>query len=231
MKKMISLLLALALCLGLAGTALAADEFVPSITYKNGPKILSAYHIGEGVDGAEDVGSCLVVSSIRDARNKSTDITQDARDLLLDVYGKLADNSMTLPLSEDYVIRELVDVSYRQSACVEKEHGHVEWLAKDNTVLKLVFDLGVAKNVDVQVFAFKDEKWEAIKSVENNNDGTITCEFERLCPVAFTLSPEDQTIVTKPPRTGDELGLWVGLALLSVAACGFVLAARRKVSL
>ena len=67
-------LLALLLLAVLAMPAFAAEnEFVPSITYKDGPEIEKAQQ------EKEDVTPCLVVTSIIQAKNKDTDIHQEDR--------------------------------------------------------------------------------------------------------------------------------------------------------
>ena len=120
MKKVICMVLALMVCLSLALPVFAAEgEFVPSISYKGAPGIRSAE-----LDG-EDVDTCIVVTPISGARNKSTDITQEERDLLIKVYDDLKNGTTKLPISEDYVIRDLVDLSFEYIDCRCKEdHGN-----------------------------------------------------------------------------------------------------------
>ena len=107
MKKIIALILALVLILAVAAPAFAASTFVPSISYKDGPEIEDAEMNGE------NVGDCIVITSIQQAKDKSTDIYQEDRDLLLEVYEKLNSGEMKLPIEEDHVIRELLDVSFK----------------------------------------------------------------------------------------------------------------------
>ncbi len=223
MRRMVSLLVVLVVCLSLACPAFAAsDTFVPSISYKGAPRVRSA------VLGDENVGSCLVVTSISDAKEKKTDITQGARDELLDVYAKLSDGSMKPPV-ENYVIRELVDVSFRQTKCVDAEHTHKEDLAKDGTSITITFDLGVAKTTDVKVLTYKGGEWKAIESVKNNGDGTVTCVFADLCPVAFCVEAGAEDA---PSKTGDEVGLtllpWIVVMVVSLAAIVVLVVLRRK---
>ncbi len=197
------------------------DDFVPSISYKDGPDI------EEAEQDDEDVGDCLIVTSIKEAIEKTTDITQEERDLLLEVYDKLLDGSMKLPLEDEYVIRELVDVSYRKTTCRDKDHGHKEWLEQDNTTVTVTFDLGINRDVDVDVLTYIDGKWTPIKEVTNNGDGTITCVFDDICPVAFCLSPKDQND-TPPPKTGDQVGTWVAVMAVSLAVLAALVLLRRK---
>ena len=224
MKRTLLLILSVLLCTALVCPAGATEnQFVPSITYKDGPTI-------EKADlGGDPVGSCLVVSSITDAREKTTDIYQEDRDLLLEVYEKLTDGTMKLPLEGDYVIRELVDVSFRKTSCVENPHPHREDLKKEGTVLTVDFDLGVPKDIPVAVLTYIDGEWKPVEKVVNNGDGTVTVVFEDICPVAFCVDPFD---VSLPPKTGDEarreLILWTGALILSAAAIPVLLYLRKK---
>lgn len=188
MRKMIVLALVLALCMAIAvPVAAAVDVFVPSITYKGGPghslAVLEEDSVEEAVDG------CVVVTSIEQARDKATDITQEERDLLLEVYEKLSDGSMTLPISGEYVIRELVDVSFEYADCrTIEEHNHKDVrLQKEKVTLKMTFKLGIEKDAELAVMTYIDGEWEDIESVENNGDGSVTCVFEDVCPVAFAV--------------------------------------------
>lgn len=234
MKKVVCLVCALLLCMAMS-FAVCAVGFVPSISYKDGPGMDFAwFHDGDGE--SSDVSDCLVITSIKQATEKTTDITQEARDELLDVYAKLSDGSMTLPLDSDYVIRELVDVSYKQESCVLKpEHGNKPQALKEpGKTLEVKFDLGISAGTKVVVMTYIDGKWEEIESVSNNGDGTVTCVFEDICPVVFAVKQNQNTPVD-PPKTGDPVGgslyLWIGVLALSAAALVtlIVVATKKKV--
>lgn len=216
--------MALLICSALTGPAFAAENsFVPSISYKDGPEI------EEAKQGEESIRSCIVVTSIPDAKNKSTDIYQEDRDLLLEVYEALSDGSMELPLDKDYVIRDLVDVSFKKTECVEPGHGHKEELAKENTTITITFDMGLTKGVEITVMTYIDGEWVPAKSVVNNGDGTITCVLEDICPVVFCVE-EDYNY--KPPKTGDEFGrslpVWIALMVGSLIAIVVLIILYRK---
>lgn len=216
MRKIMSLLVVLLLFVGLVCPALAAQSvFVPSISYKDGPDIVDAEADGKDVTG------CLVVTTITGAREKTTDIYQEDRDLLLEVYEKLDNGSMKLPIAEDYVVRELVDVSWQKTTCVEAEHGHKQWLQQEDTTVSVTFDLGVGKSTDVVVMVYLDGQWVAAESVVNNGDGTVTVVFEDICPVAFCVKRSQQT---EPPKTGDPAAdnLPVYMVTLVVSAVALV---------
>ena len=212
MKKVISLIVALALCAGLACPVFAAAQtFVPSIGYKDGPEI-------EAVDTH---GECLIVTSIDQAEKKATDISQEERDLLLEVYEQLDKGTMKLPIDGNYVIRDLVDVSWMKIACVDTAHGKEEWLKQDNTQIEVTFDMGVKKGVDLIVLVYVDGEWVPAESVKNNGNGTVTVKFEDIGVVAFCVNRD---VISDAPQTGDVNGLYLALfaGLMVASAAGLV---------
>lgn len=221
MKKGIVVIALLAICMSLVCPAFAAeDTFVPSIGYKDGPEIIDAEL------ETEDVEACLVVTSLKGASEKTTDISQAARDLLLQVYEKLNSGEVKLPGADGYVIRELVDISWKQIGCVEEKHTHEDDLEKEGVVINIDLEMGIDANTDILVYAYRDGQWALIESAKNNGDGTVTCVFEHFCPVAFAVREQ-----TGGSQTGDtargSLILWGVLMAVSLVAI-VVLAIRRK---
>ena len=220
MKKLIVFAMVLMLCATMV-LPVCAQEFVPSITYKDGVDVAEATMDGQSVSG------CVEVTSIKEANDKTTDITQAARDLLLEVYNKLTDGSMKLPLEGDYVIVELVDISFAHNACEENaEHDHVNCLNQDNTTITVKLD-NMNGNHELRAFTYNDGQWTEIKNVVNNGDGTVTCEFEHFCPVAFCVEGD---ALEQGPATGDSsnLILWVGIMLAAAAGLVTVLTFNRR---
>ena len=224
MRRIVCLLVALVVCASLVIPTFAAEgAFVPSITYKDGPADPQVVINGENATG------CVIVTSLKEAKEKTTDIYQEDRDLLLDVYDQLQNGTMELPLASDYVIRELVDVSFVKTGCVEVPHGHKEWLAEKGNQITLTFDLDIKKGTEVIVLVYVDEKWVPAESVQNNVDGTVTCVFEDICPVAFCV---ESVVEQEPPKTGDAVGedlmLWIGVMAVSFVVMIVVVLNRRK---
>ena len=155
-------------------------EFVPSVTYKGGPAAITSI-----LDG-KDVSGCVVVTTIAEALEKSTDITQGERDTLVEVYEKLVDGTMTLPIDGEYMIREFVDVSFKDQNCRQQEdHGEKdEELAEVEIILTTKFEYDIDPTENLVVMAYVDGEWIDV-ATEINDDGTITCAFEQVCPVAF----------------------------------------------
>lgn len=237
MKRAISLLIALVMCLGLAVPAFAA-EFVPSITGKDAPEIVPI----EDDDGNEAIGTieqngdiidyvygdCLVITPVSEATT-STLIPDDAEELLLDVYEQLSDGSMELPYNkissdldpDDMVIKDLFDVSW---LCEE----HPPIVAQEGVTVTLIFDLGVDKDTTVYCMTYMNNAWDPVVSCVNNGDGTVTVVFEDFCPVVFAVEKE-----TPPASTGDNsnVHVWMIVMAVSVVALGAVLVlSHRKVA-
>lgn len=194
MKKKLIVILALVLCVAIAlPVAAVASGFVPSIMYRGGPRNRSGFMGGFDSNGVfvgdESVGSCIVVTTIEQARDKETDISQDERDLLIETYEKLEKGEMTLPITGDHVIRDLVDISFAYNNCrLHANHGDKPAsLAEENVVVKLDLDMDIEADAKLMVLTYINGVWTEIKSVENNGNGTVTCIFEDLCPVAFVV--------------------------------------------
>lgn len=225
MRRICAITLALLLLAALAVPCFAAEnEFAPSIGYKDGPEIDKAE------TDKEEVTPCLVITSILQAKEKKTDISQPDRDLLLEVYEALSKNEMGLPLDDDnYVVRELVDISWRHSDCVEEDHEHKEWLSQEDTSLKVTFDTKISSDMDVVVLVYVNEQWVPVTSVTRNSDDTITCVFEDICPVAICVREKHDA---PPAQTGDAMGrmlwLWVLLLVASLGAMTMLVMNRRK---
>jgi len=234
MKKVICLLIAMMLCFSLACPALAAEGFVPSISEKDEPSIVPPAGNKDAIGIIRDeegniidyvTADCLVITPLSKVTT-SNEIPAEAKELLLAVYKALSDGTMKLPYDklgldpEKQVIRDLLDITW---LCTE----HPEMLEPEGIVLELIFDLGVSASESIVVMTYKNGEWNPIAEVTNNGDGTVTCVFEHLCPVAFSVvDPSDAT----PPATGDtsDIMLWSVLALASAAGIVVILASQRK---
>ena len=167
-----------------------------------------------------------MVTSLKEAAEKTTDIHEEDRDLLLEVYSKLASGEMKLPTGEGFVIRELVDISWKQNECVEAEHPHEDELNKEGVTVTIELDMGITIENELLVYSYLDGKWEQVKDVSINADGTITCVFEHFCPVAFAVRQEPGGSETGDASRQDLMIYGVMMAL-SMAAI-VVLTIRRK---
>lgn len=238
MKKIIACLVALMICATMVLPAVAAeDTFTPSVTNKPAPEIVPVEDedgnpaLAEVVRGDEVIGyvyeDCLVITSVADALT-STEIPDAARTLLLNVYDKLMKDEMKIPYdlfnaglkADKMAIRDLFDISF---LCGDGSMAidHPEILEPEGVVLRLTFDLGVGANDKVFTSIYKNEAWGPIVSTINNGDGTVTCTFEHLCPVAFSVETADEgddPITPTGDPEGEKLGLWITVAAASLVA-------------
>lgn len=227
MKRFFAIITVVMMCISLAVPALAAQEFMPSVTNKPAPDIIPVLdpegnpHIGlirnedgEIVDYVDE--GCLIITPVSEVET-STEIPEDSRVILRDVYSKLTAGTMTIPYekhnadldSSTMVIRDLFDATF---VCQE----HPAMLEPEGVTLELIFDLNVKAGVNVYAMTYKESEWNPIVSCVNNGDGTVTTVFEKLCPVEFSVS----TAVTPPSGTGDvgNMSLWGIVAIASLAA-------------
>lgn len=268
MKKLLSIAIALVMVLTLSVSAMAADvDFVSSITNKGAPEIITTTDdsgrkvIGFVCDAngkklTTEYEDCVVITSISDAQD-STEIPAEAKDTLIAVYEEL--NKADAKLSElcpelndivakelgegktadDLVIKDLFDIS----AVCEELQTH---LPVEGTYIDLSFDLSIPGDTLVVAMVYVDGKWEPVISTTNNGDGTITCRFDNIGPVAFLVpadadtdaeSGSDTDTNTKPevPVTGDtsqsQLILWIavmGTSLTAVVVLAVVFLKKKK---
>lgn len=233
MKRLVCLLSVLLLCVSLGVSAFAEeDNFVPSITYKPNPELVS----GVADDGTEYVGiirdssgkvlsyvtaGCLRITPIAHVWDEEIKVPEEIENLLLFVYEGLNDASLAIPYEKheadldpaNMVVRDLFDVRW---TCKE----HPEMLAPEGVTIDLIFDLGVVADAEifVQTFDENDKSWSPIVKTVNNGDGTVTCTFEHFCAVAFSMP-----IVTGSAPAAEEAEkapVWPWLALLGAAAAG-----------
>ena len=217
MKRMFAIITVALMCVSLMVPAMAAQEFMPSVTNKPAPEVMVARILDKDGSVIEEVGNeCLIITPVSEA-NTSTEIPAASREVLLNVYGKLLDGSMTIPYEKHndnldpskMVIRDLFDATFVCTECPEM-------LEPEGVVLEIVFDLNVAPGVNVYAMTYKNDQWDPIVSCVNNGDGTVTATFEKLCPVEFSIN----TDTTHPSGTGDvnPFSVWGVIAIVSLYA-------------
>ena len=235
MKKIVTGFLTLVLCLSVGCPVFAAD-FVESIGYKPAPEIVPindeediiGYIIDdEGTQISVEHGKCIVITPVSKA-DSSQEIPAKEKETLLKEYDEFATGKKKLSdvkgldeaakkvmgedkTADDFVIRDFFDASI---ICADKEK-----LEKEGTTLDLTFNIGVAKNTPVVAMVFVDGEWKLVENAVNNGDGTITCTFEKLCPVAFLVPGETiQPGASTTPTTGDNANIvvWSAVAAISL---------------
>ena len=242
MKRFVCLLAAVVFMLTLAGTAFAAEGgFVPSIDYKGSPEIVPATdpddpnkdsYIGivRDKDGNPldyvDPG-CLRITAVAEAMDDEADVPQAIRDLLKGIFSGLNSGEMKLPFEKfnegfnqnNMTVRDLFDARW---LCQE----HPEMIEPEGIVFEVTFDLGVDPDEEIYVMTHDEaaDTWSPIVSAVNNGDGTVTCTFEHLCAITFS-------VLTGPVAEEAQSGLWLWLSLLLAAvaaAAGVIFGTRRK---
>lgn len=203
MKKVICLILSVMFSLSLAVPAFAA-VFTASVENKQAPEVVEitdeegnvavATLIGNLPEGMQLVsGDFLVVTAVADAES-SYQIPEVSQQALLEVYTGLQDGSILVPFEQldeanapNLVIRDLFDVSW-----VDVDGNDIgKLLDAEDVFLEMTFDMKVAADAKVYVMVYKNDAWQQIQQVTNNGDGTITCVFEHLCPVAVIVEAEE----------------------------------------
>ena len=241
MKRMICLLTAIVLCLSLAAPVFAADGgFVPSITYKENPEIVTIpgqagqEYIGviRDKDGnvLDNVGhGCLLITPIAHVWDDEEEVPANVEKLLTFVYDELNEGEMQIPYEKfeqeldpaNMVIRDLFDARW---ACEE----HKEMVEKEGNTFEITFDLGVVADAKIFVMTYDEEtkEWDPIVKAVNNGDGTVTCTFEHLCAIAFSMPIVPDAAPVEPQRPN--ILPWIILLILAVVAIVVVLIIKNK---
>ncbi len=238
MKKFLSVVLAFTFILSLSLSVFAAgNNFVPSISEKPAPEIIEGEDngqkfVGKIIDGDGEIKKKvptgkLLVTPIADI-DKEDELDQATKDELKAAYNELtkkdkklssicpelnklvADNLGDGKDADNLVIRDFFDVTI-----IGDEYK--EELKKQNH--KFVVDLKVPVDKDAFVAAtvFVDGKWQLVETV-NNGDGTITCSFDSVCPVALFVEGTGGSDNPPPTGIGYENFTWIMLAIISLAA-------------
>lgn len=254
MKKVVCVFIALLLCFSLLTPAFAAEGFVPSISYKDGPSLVTEEHEDHGSVAAWLVDTTkvdveemehlehvledhLYVTPISVADN--VDVPEEYKaaveanaKVLKEVYKKLAEGKESLPLEKfgedapkNPVIRELFDVTLVHDDQLNR------LVDGEDVGVKLKFNLGIKAGDKVFIMSYQNGKWDPAVDIVNNGDGTVTCVLPHLCPVAVVVEGEE-SVTPEPPQTSDEsnnlMWLWILLAVLCAFAIIIIAAKSRK---
>lgn len=226
MKKVLVFLAVIAMVMSMCVAASAAG-FTESVNNKpappveevpdgNGQPALGIIRDPNGKIVGYVYEDCLVITPVSEA-DTSDKIPEAAKNLLLDIYAKLTSGEMKLPYEQynpemnsgNMVIRDLFDASF---LCQD----HPALLAQDGYTLELSFNLGVAAGEEVVTMVYVNGQWKPVSTV-NNGDGTVTCVFDEICPIAFSVRTDAST----PEKTGD-ISMMPWLILGSVALLALV---------
>lgn len=255
MKKIISLVLTLMICMSVTCTAFAT-AYTASVENKGAPAVVEiqdeegnaaiAMLTGDLPEGMTFVtGDFLVVTAVADA--KTSDAIPDASaQALLEVYNGLQDGSIQVPFEEldqenadKLVVRDLFDISWTDV----DGNSFEELLNAEGVSLEMTFAMEIAADAKVYVMVYKNDTWTQIERVTNNGDGTITCVFNHLCPVAVIVEADETMDVVNLPAeraesaqstesaesTEQSSALWIGImAAAAVALVVLFVGKKRK---
>lgn len=233
MKKLTCLMIVLAVCLSLAAPVFATENngFVPSITYKPSPEIITVTDeagneaIGMIVNKEGEIldyvgHGCLRITPIAHVWDPETEVPEDVERLLTFVYEELNEDRMQIPYEKhedlnlegkNMVIRDLFDARW---ACEE----HRAMIEDQGILFEITFDLGIAADTPIYVMTYDEDtkEWTPVVKTVNNGDGTVTCTFEHLCAIEFSMP------VAAATTPGDAVAMpiwpWILILVLAVAA-------------
>jgi len=253
MKKLISLVLALMICLSVTATAFAT-AYTASVENKSAPAVVEIQNEeGESAiatligDVPEEILSLvseefLTVTAVADAET-SVHIPDAAEEALLEVYQGLQDGTLQVPFAEldqekadKLVVRDLFDVSWTDV----EGNDYSKHLENEDISLEMTFALDVKADATVYVMVYKNDTWNEIDQVTNNGDGTVTCVFNHLCPVAVIVEAEETMEVVNLPAaqstasaqpaeaSGQNVTLWIVILAAAVVALVAVFAGKKR---
>lgn len=238
MKRLISLVIAIVICVSLACPVWAAESgFVPSISYKTSPEIVpvqddqgaDAYGVLRDADGnvvAYLGHECLKITPVADALDEEKTVEEEIRNRLLFVYNGLNDGTVGVPYDGDLeknnvAVRDLFDIVW---ICEE----HKALFEQEGVTLDITFDLGIMEDVNICVMTYDETSgtWESIVKAVNNGDGTVTCTFSHFCVVAFSMITPVAAAATS--TSGGSIAIWIVLFLLAAIAVAVILILKNR---
>lgn len=243
MRRVLCLLTVLMLCVSMVCSVSAAEgAFVPSITYKPDPEIVPVVdENGNEVIGAilDDSGEvvdyvdhgCLLVTPIAHVWDEDEEVPEEVEQLLTFVYEELNTQNMEIPYEKhgsdvdaaNMVVRDLFDARW---SCTE----HHDMVEEEGVVFEITFDLGVMPDVPIYVMTYDEatKEWTPIVKSVNNGDGTVTCTFEHLCAIEFSMPMMAAAAPVDDAPSTNILPWIVILALAVVAVIGVLVVKNKK---
>lgn len=195
MKKITALLIALALIVAMA-CPVFADGFTASPTDPDLFELVETDgYVGiirdaNGEEVARVPAGCLLITSLEDVKDETKDVPEEICQLLESVYEALTNGDMELPYEkhdaalsgDNMTMRSLFDIRF---TCED----HKAMMEQEGYTLEVTLKVSIEADTTVYTMFYDEEteEWAPIVSTENNNDGTVTCVFEQLCAVEFSV--------------------------------------------
>jgi len=255
MKKLISLVLALVICMSAACTAFAT-AYTASVEQKSAPAVMEIQNEQGQTAIARLIGNVpeeimslvsdefLVVTAVADAET-SAHIPDASEEALMEVYKGLQEGTIQVPFAEldqekadKLVVRDLFDVSWTDV----EGNDFSKHLENEDISLEMTFAMDVEADAVVYVMVYKNDTWNQIEQVTNNGDGTVTCVFNHLCPVAVIVEADEAMEVVNLPAqntesaasaqpaeaSGQNVTLWIVILAAAVVALVAVFAGKKR---
>lgn len=219
MKKITALLIALTLIVAMACPAFAADVAPSENTYrasikKDDPSPKFEEYDDDDIEGYEGTSpvigiirdadgnvagyvtaGCLQITSLGDVLDETKTVDEEICQLLEGIYNAMLSGEMEIPYEkhdeklngDNMVVRSLFDLRF---LCED----HKAMLEQEGYTLEVRLNVGIEADVTVYAMYYDEEaeEWNPIVSSENNNDGTITCVFDQLCAVEFSVESAEE---------------------------------------
>lgn len=195
MKKITALLIALALVVAMA-CPVFADGFTSSPSTPDLFELVETDgYVGiirdaNGEEVAQVPAGCLLITSLEDVKDETKDVPEEIAELLEGIYEDLTNGDMELPYekhddklsSDNMSMRSLFDIRF---TCEE----HKAMMEQEGYTLEVTLKVNMEADTTVYAMFYDEEteEWNPIVSAENNNDGTVTCVFDQLCAVEFSV--------------------------------------------
>lgn len=201
MKRTLCIITALVICLTIAVTTVAADVFVPSVTAKPAPEVVTGdnnevkIEVVDNNDKTVDHFEPVHIEVTPVADKDKTSVDKEVKEALTDAYTTLSSTDAKL----EEVMPSLTDVAaegkVKVADLVVKDLFHVavsdeieKALETEGNALKLTVDAKIAKNQFVAVMVCVDGEWIPVDFVVNE-DGSITCMMDVVGVVAILVKP------------------------------------------
>lgn len=216
MKKITALLIALTLIVAMACPVFADTTTNANDTFRVSPipdfdPDPVPFDDVEGYEGTEPVigiirdadgnvagyvtAGCLQITTLGDVMDETKTVDEEICQLLEGIYNAMLSGEMEIPyekhdekLNDDnMVVRSLFDLRF---LCED----HKAMLEQEGYTLEVRLNVGIEADTTVYAMYYDEEaeEWNPIVSSENNNDGTITCVFDQLCAVEFSVESAEE---------------------------------------
>ena len=95
-------------------------------------------------------------------------------------------------------------------------------IEKEGVTFEITFDLGVVAEAQIYAATYDEatKEWTPVVKTVNNGDGTVTCTFEHLCAISFSMPLACTSAPVDAAKTTSNLLPW--FIVLAAAVIGFV---------